>query len=81
MLLQLLLETIIPDDAEHVTVCVCLNVYRYSESVQQIQTLSREMSSSIDKGWFYAACMNFLLYAGMRSVSHGKIHDYYFCYT
>ncbi|XP_053473435.1 adenylate cyclase type 10-like isoform X3 [Ictalurus furcatus] len=37
---------------------------RYSESVQQIQTLSREMSSSIDKGWFNAACMNFLLYAG-----------------
>ncbi|XP_017334805.1 adenylate cyclase type 10 [Ictalurus punctatus] len=37
---------------------------RYSESVQQIQTLSKERSSSIDKGWFYAACMNFLLYAG-----------------
>ncbi|XP_017316130.1 adenylate cyclase type 10 [Ictalurus punctatus] len=37
---------------------------RYSESVQQIQTLSKEMSSSIAKGWFYAACMNFFLYAG-----------------
>ncbi|KAF4073353.1 hypothetical protein AMELA_G00257880 [Ameiurus melas] len=37
---------------------------RYSESVQQIQTLSTEMSSSIAKGWFYAACMNFLLFAG-----------------
>ncbi|XP_053507957.1 adenylate cyclase type 10-like isoform X1 [Ictalurus furcatus] len=40
---------------------------RYSESVQQIQTLenlSKEMSSSVAKGWFYAACMNFLLYAG-----------------
>ncbi|KAB5565922.1 hypothetical protein PHYPO_G00247080 [Pangasianodon hypophthalmus] len=44
-----------------------LLTYRYRESVQQILILenwSKEMSSSVAKGWFYAACMNFLLYAG-----------------
>ncbi|MCJ8736191.1 hypothetical protein PDJAM_G00256090 [Pangasius djambal] len=44
-----------------------LLTYRYRESVQQILTLenwSKEISSSVAKGWFYAACMNFLLYAG-----------------
>ncbi|KAB5553789.1 hypothetical protein PHYPO_G00042730 [Pangasianodon hypophthalmus] len=40
---------------------------RYEESMQlifKLESLSNEKSSSIAKGWFYAACLNFLLYTG-----------------
>ncbi|XP_053470608.1 adenylate cyclase type 10-like isoform X2 [Ictalurus furcatus] len=40
---------------------------RYKESMQlicKLERISNEMSSSIAEGWFYAACLNLLLYAG-----------------
>ncbi|KAF4092888.1 hypothetical protein AMELA_G00026390 [Ameiurus melas] len=40
---------------------------RFKESMQlicKLERLSNKMSSSIAKGWFYAACLNLLLYAG-----------------
>lgn len=57
-----------------------VNMFRYKESMQlicKLERISNEMSSSIAEGWFYAACLNLLLYAGMYFVSHTMICDYY----
>ncbi|KAI5619351.1 hypothetical protein C0J50_21382 [Silurus asotus] len=51
-----------------VTECVEFNVCRYKEGMQliyKLETLSSEMLSIVAKGWFYAACLNILLYAGI----------------
>ncbi|KAF7697932.1 hypothetical protein HF521_004442 [Silurus meridionalis] len=41
---------------------------RYKEGMQliyKLETISSEMLSIVAKGWFYAACLNILLYAGI----------------
>ncbi|KAM9454839.1 adenylate cyclase type 10-like [Clarias gariepinus] len=42
---------------------------RYKESMELIKKLERvgkEMSSTVADGWFYAGCLNFLLYTGFK---------------
>lgn len=49
------------------------NLCRYKESMELIKKLERvgkEMSSTVADGWFYAGCLNFLLYTGMHFISH-----------
>ncbi|KAF5889619.1 adenylate cyclase type 10-like isoform X1 [Clarias magur] len=42
---------------------------RYKESmklIKKLETVGKEMSSTVADGWFYAGCLNFLLYTGLK---------------
>lgn len=39
------------------------------QRIQALEKMSKEIPNNVAKGWFYAACMNSLLYAGTCFVS------------